>query len=65
MQIEKMTAKQLNVWIDKLKAMLVLNLDQHSKQLYNKWLNEALEEKTGRFNRRMNYLNGGYYGYKN
>lgn len=55
MNIEKMTRKQLNDYINKLEKAINLNND-NNEEIYKKWLNEALEESKKRYNRKFDYL---------
>lgn len=65
MQLEKMTAKSLCIWVNKLSKLLKDETNEHNRAIYSKWLNDATAEQQARFNRRMNYLNGGSYGKEN
>ena len=56
MQIEKMSAKNLRTWVDKLTKLLNEETDEHNRAIYSKWLREANAEKQARFDRHMNYL---------
>ena len=65
MQLEKMTAKNLRTWVAKLTKQLNEETDEHNKAIYSKWLKEAQAEQDARYDRRMKYLSGGYYGKEN
>lgn len=62
MELEKMTAKNLRTWVDRLNKLLNEETDDHNRAIYSKWLKEAQVEQDARFNRRMKYLRGGSYG---
>ena len=64
MQLEKMKAKNLRTWVDKLTKLLNEETNEHNRAIYSRWLKEAKAEQEARFNRRMNYL-GGSYGKEN
>lgn len=64
MQLEKMTAKNLRTWVDKLTKLLNEVTNEQNKAIYSKWLKEAQAEQEARFTRRINYL-GGSYGKEN
>ena len=65
MQLEKMTAKSLCIWVNKLSKLLNDETNEHNRAIYSKWLNEATAEQQARFNRRMMYLSGGSDGKEN
>ena len=65
MQLEKMTAKSLCTWVNKLSKLLKDETNEHNRAIYSKWLNEATAEQQARYDRRMKYLSGGYYGKEN
>ena len=65
MQLEKMTAKSLCTWVNKLSKLLKDETNEHNRAIYSRWLNEARNEMQARYNRRMNYLGGGSYGKEN
>ena len=65
MQLEKMTAKNLRTWVDKLNNVLKDETNERNRAIYSKWLKEAQAEQDARFTRRMNYLRGGSYGKEN
>ena len=65
MQLEKMEAKNLCTWVNKLSKLLKDETNEHNRVIYSKWLNEATAEQQARFNRRMMYLSGGSYGKEN
>ena len=65
MQLEKMKAKNLRTWVDKLTKLLNEETNEHNRAIYSRWLKEAKAEQEARFNRRMNYLGGGSYGKEN
>ena len=65
MQLEKMTAKNLSIWVNTLSKLLKDETNEHNRAIYSKWLKEAQAEQEGRFTRRMNYLRGGSYGKEN
>lgn len=65
MQLEKMTAKSLCIWVNKLSKLLKDETNEHNRAIYSKWLKEAQAEQDARFTRRMNYLRGGSYGKEN
>ena len=65
MQLEKMTAKNLRTWIDKLTKLLNGETNKHNRAIYSRWLNEARAEQQARFTRRNSYLEGGSYGKEN
>ena len=65
MQLEKMTAKNLRTWIDKLNNVLKDETNERNRAIYSKWLKEAQAEQDARFTRRMNYLRGVSYGKEN
>ena len=65
MQLEKMTAKNLRIWVNTLSKLLKDETNEHNRAIYSKWLKEAQAEQEGRFTRRMNYLRGGSYGKEN
>ena len=65
MQLEKMQAKNLRIWVDKLTKLINEETDEHNKAIYSKWLKEAQAEQDARYNRRMNYLRGGSHGNEN
>ena len=65
MQLEKMTAKNLCTWVDKLTKLLNEETNEHNRAIYSKWLSEATAEQQARFDRRMRYLRGGSYGKEN
>ena len=60
-----MTAKNLQIWVDRLTNLLNEETDERNKAIYSKWLKEAQAEQEGRFTRRMEYLSGGSYGKEN
>lgn len=64
MQLEKMTAKNLQNWVLKLYKIINEETNPHNLALYTKWLNEAKYEQEQRYDRRMKYLKGGSYGKK-
>ena len=65
MQLEKMRAKNLSIWVIKLSKILKDETNEHNRAIYSKWLSEATAEQQARFNRRMMYLSGGSYGKEN
>ena len=65
MQLEKMTAKNLRTWVNKLSKLLKDETNEHNRAIYSRWLSEATAEQQARFDRRMGYLNGGSYGKEN
>ena len=65
MQLEKMTAKNLCTWVNKLSNLLKDETNEHNRAIYSRWLSEATAEQQARFHRRMNYLRGGSYGKEN
>lgn len=65
MQLEKMTAKNLRTWIGNLTKLLNEETNEHNRAIYSKWLNDATAEQQVRYDRRMKYLSGGYYGKEN
>ena len=65
MQLEKMTAKNLRTWVDKLNNVLKDETNERNRAIYSKWLKEAQAEQDARFTRRMNYLRGVSYGKEN
>ena len=65
MQLEKMTAKNLRTWVDKLNNVLKDETNERNRAIYSKWLKEAQAEQDARFTRRMNYLKGVSYGKEN
>ena len=62
MQLEKMTAKSLCIWVNKLSKLLKDETNEHNRTIYSRWLSEATAEQQARFDRRMKYLSGGNYG---
>lgn len=65
MQLEKMKAKNLSIWVTKLSKLLKDETNEHNRAIYSKWLNEATAEQQARYDRRMKYLRGGGYGKEN
>ena len=65
MQLEKMKAKNLSIWVIKLSKLLNEEINEHNRTIYSKWLSEATAEQQARFDRRMRYLSGGSYGKEN
>ena len=65
MQLEKMTAKSLCIWVNKLSKLLKDETNEHNRAIYSRWLSEATAEQQARFDRRMRYLSGGSYGKEN
>ena len=65
MQLEKMTAKSLCIWVNKLSKLLKDETNEHNRAIYSKWLNEAIAEQQARYDRQMKYLSGGNYGKEN
>ena len=65
MQLEKMTAKSLCIWVNKLSKLLKDETNEHNRAIYSRWLSEATAEQQARFDRRMKYLSGGNYGKEN
>lgn len=55
-QLEKMTARQLDTWIRNLEDSMKVDEDPRNVDLYRRWLIEAREEKTRRWERKENYL---------
>lgn len=55
-QLEKMTAKQLDTWIRNLEDSMKVDTDPRNVDLYRRWLIQAREEKTRRWEARENYL---------
>lgn len=55
-QLEKMTAKQLNTWIRNLQDSIKDDSHPGNQKIYKKWLEEALDEKQARFDRKINYI---------
>ena len=53
MQIEKMTAKNLQTWVARLTRLLNEETGEHNRAIYSKWLKEAQAEQDARFTRRM------------
>jgi len=56
-QLEKMSAKQLDSWINKLEKSIKDEDNERNIDLYRRWLIQAREEKTARWERKENYLN--------
>lgn len=65
MKLEKMKAKNLSIWINKLSKLINDETNEHNRAIYSKWLNEANAEQQARYDRRMKYLSGGGYGKEN
>ena len=65
MQLEKMTAKNLSIWVNKLNKILNDETNEHNRAIYSRWLSEATAEQQARFDRRMRYLSGGNYEKEN
>ena len=65
MKLEKMTAKNLSIWVNKLSKLLNNESNEHNRAIYSKWLSEATAEQQARYDRRMKYLSGGRYGKEN
>lgn len=65
MQLEKMKAKNLSIWVNKLSKLLNEEINEHNRTIYSKWLNEAIAEQQARYDRCMKYLRGGSYGKEN
>lgn len=65
MQLEKMRAKNLSIWVIKLRKILNDETNERNRAIYSKWLNEALAEQQARYDRRFKYLSGGGYGKEN
>ena len=65
MQLEKMRAKNLSIWVIKLSKLLNEETNEHNRAIYSKWLNEAIAEQQARYDRRFKYLSGGGYGKEN
>ena len=65
MQLEKMTAKSLCIWVNKLSKLLKDETNEHNRAIYSRWLSVASAEQQARYDRRMKYLSGGYYGKEN
>ena len=45
MQLEKMTAKSLCTWVNKLSKLLKDEANEHNRAIYSKWLSEATTEQ--------------------
>ena len=65
MQLEKMKAKNLSIWVNKLCKLLNDETNERNRAIYSKWLNEAIAEQQARYDRCMKYLDGGDYGKEN
>lgn len=65
MQLEKMKAKNLSIWVIKLSKLLNEETNEHNRAIYSKWLNEIIAEQQARYDRRFKYLCGGGYGKEN
>ena len=65
MQLEKMKAKNLSIWVNKLSKLLNEEINERNRAIYSKWLNEATAEQQARYDRCMKYLSGGGYGKEN
>ena len=65
MELEKMKAKNLSIWINKLTKLLNEETNERNRAIYSRWLSEATAEQQARFDRRMRYLSGGSYGKEN
>ena len=65
MQLEKMKAKNLIIWVTMLSKLLKDETNERNRAIYSKWLNEARAEQQARYDRRMKYLSGGGYGKEN
>ena len=65
MQLEKMSAKNLSIWVNKLNKILNDETNEHNRAIYSKWLSEATAEQQARYDRRVKYLSGGSYGKEN
>ena len=65
MQLEKMKAKNLSIWVNKLTKLLNDETNERNRAIYSKWLNEATAEQQARYDRQMKYLSGGSYGKEN
>lgn len=62
MDLEKMSGRNLNIYIKKLEESIKIELDKTNLRIYTKWLNDARTEKEKRFARKHNYLKSkGYY----
>ena len=65
MQLEKMKAKNLGIWVIKLSKILNDETNERNRAIYSRWLSEATAEQQARYDRRMKYLSGGSYGKEN
>lgn len=65
MQLEKMRAKNLSIWVIKLSKILNDETNERNRAIYSKWLSEAIAEQQARHDRCMKYLSGGGYGKEN
>ena len=65
MKLEKMKAKNLSNWVNKLSKLLKDETNEHNRAIYSKWLSEATAEQHARYDRRIKYLSGGSYGKEN
>ena len=53
MKLEKMKAKNLSNWVNKLCKLLNDETNERNRAIYSMWLNEAIAEQQARYDRRM------------
>lgn len=56
MELEKMSAKNLKEWINRLEYSLKSAISNKDIVIYTKWLNEAKAEQSRRFEARLKYI---------
>lgn len=56
MQVEKMTAKKLRDWVQKLERVLEAEKDPRNRGIYQKWLQDAKFEQQQRYERKEYYI---------
>lgn len=63
MRLEDMSAKHLRDWVYRLQIAIQPNsADTANIPLYKKWLAEAQQEQTDRYNRRLKYMEAMKHG---